>query len=221
MNTLLTTTIHSRARVVLAMALLTPGLLAGLLMTTSAHVGAVTYVPFISLDPYAARPGQAVGVQGHGFVPGEAVQLLEGQTYLAHTNAGSDGTFRIRAAYTVPYRAHPGYVRLTVTGEQSQHAAWQRLYVMALQPWATASTYVVHTGDRVRFSVNDFAAHEAIDVYLGRTSLGHSKGTTDTAGHLAQVGPFRVDGGTSAPTYTFVGARSGARVHVTLTWLPK
>ncbi len=211
---LTTTTRHARV------ALLMPALLAWPLMTPAAHVsaGSYVYVPVISLEPYAARPGQSVAVQGHGFVPGEAVRLEDSP---ARTYALSDGTFLLLRAYTVPYRARPGYVRLTVIGSQSQQAAWQRLYVLPLQPWVKASTYVVHTGDHVWFDVYGFAAHEAIEAYMGSESLGRSKRTTDTAGHLAQVGPFRVAGDSPAPTYTFVGARSGARLRVALTWLQK
>src|SRR5690348_3823610 len=105
----LTTTLR-RARMALAAVLLAPGLLLGPPTTGAAYGRAVVYVPTISLVPYAARPGQTVGVQGHGFAPGEAVRLLVGQASLAHTQAATDGTILVPVAYRVPYRARPGYV---------------------------------------------------------------------------------------------------------------
>ena len=182
---------------------------------------AVSYEPLISLVPYAARPGQSVEVQGHGFAPDEAVRLIVGRASVARTRADADGAVHLHVAYTVPYHARPGFVRLSVIGERSQRVAGQRLYVVPLRPWATASAYVVHPKDRVRFEVYGFAAREAIDVYEGTTYAGHSTGSTDTEGHVAGVGPFTVSAGSPTPTYTFVGARSGARLRVTLTMLPR
>jgi hypothetical protein len=187
----------------------------------TATMSAASYVPIISLVPYAARPGQAVEVQGHGFAPHEVVHLILGRASVARSRADAGGTVRLHVAYTVPYHARPGYVRFSAIGERSQQAAGQRLYVVALGPWATASAYVVHPGDRVRFEVHGFAAHEVIDVYEGTVYLGHSKGSTDTEGDVAGVGPFTLSAGSQRPTYTFIGARSGARLRVTLTLLPR
>src|SRR2546429_1987283 len=116
----------------------------------TATMSAAYYVPIISLEPYAARPGQSVEVQGHGFAPDEAVRLIVRRASVARTRADADGAIRLHVAYTVPYHAHPGFVRFSVIGERSQRAAEQRLYVVPLRPWATASAYVVHPGDRVR-----------------------------------------------------------------------
>jgi len=184
-------------------------------------ISAVPYVPIISLVPYAARPGQSVEVQGHGFAPDEAVRLIVGRASVARTRADADGAVRVHRAYTVPYHARPGFVNLSVIGERSQRAAGQRLYVVPLQPWATASAYVVHPGDRVRFEVHGFAAREAVYVYEGTAYRGHSTRSTDTEGHVAGVGPFTVSAGSQRPTYTFIGARSGARLRVTLTLLQR
>jgi hypothetical protein len=184
-------------------------------------MSAVYYVPLISLVPYAARPGQSVEVQGHGFAPDEVVRLIVGRASVARTRANTDGAVRLHDAYTVPYHARPGYVRFSVIGERSRQAVWQRLYIVPLQPWASASAYVVHPGDHVWFEVYGFAAHEAVDVYEGTHYAGHSAGPTDTEGHVARVGPFTVSASSPTPTYTFIGARSGARLRVTLTMLPR
>ena len=209
------------AGVVLAAVLVTPRLINVPTTTVSAIASAVSYVPIISLVPYAARPGQSVEVQGHGFAPNEVVRLIVGRASVARTHADTDGAIRLHVAYTVPYHARPGFVRLSVIGERSQRAAGQRLYVVPLQPWATASAYVVHPGDRVRFDVHGFAAREAVDVYEGTAYRGHSTRSTDTEGHVASVGPFTVSGGSQSPTYTFLGARSGARLRVSLTMLQR
>ena len=187
----------------------------------TATMSAASYVPLISLVPYAARPGQSVEVQGHGFAPNDVVRLIVGRASVAHARTDTDGAVRLHDAYTVPYHARPGFVRFSVIGERSQQAAEQRLYIVPLGPWATASAYVVHPSDRVRFEVHGFAAHEAINVYEGTVYLGHSTGSTDTAGDVASVGPFTVSAGSQRPTFMFIGARSGARLRVTLTLLPK
>jgi hypothetical protein len=184
-------------------------------------VSAVSYVPLISLVPYAARPGQSVEVQGHGFAPNEEVRLIVERASVARPHADTDGAVRLHDAYTVPYHARPGFVRFSVIGERSRQAAEQRLYIVPLGPWATASAYVVHPGDRVRFEVHGFAAHEAINVYEGTVYLGHSTRSTDTAGDVASVGPFTVSAGSQRPTFMFIGARSGARLRVSLTLLPR
>ena len=187
----------------------------------TATMTAASYVPLISLVPYAARPGQSVEVQGNGFAPDEAVRLIVGRASVARTRADVDGAVHLHGAYTVPYHARTGYVRLSVIGERSRQAAEQRLYIVPLQPWATASAYVVHPKDRVQFEVYGFAAREAVKVYEGTVYLGQSSGSTDTEGHVARVGPFTVSAGSPTPTYTFIGARSGARLRVTLTLLPR
>ena len=177
----------------------------------TATSSAASYVPLISLVPYAARPGQSVDV----------VRLIVGRASVARARTDTDGAVRLHDAYAVPYHARPGFVRFSVIGERSRQAAGQRLYIVPLGPWATASAYVVHPGDRVRFEVHGFAAHEAVKVYEGTVYLGHSTGSTDTEGHVARVGPFTVSVGSQRPTYTFIGARSGARLRVTLTMLPR
>jgi hypothetical protein len=187
----------------------------------AATSSAVSYVPLISLVPYAARPGQSVEVQGHGFAPNDVVRLIVGRASVARARTDTDGAVRLHDAYTVPYHARPGFVRFSVIGERSQQAAEQRLYVVPLGPWATASAYVVHPGDRVRFEVHGFAAREAINVYEGSAYLGHSTRSTDTAGDVASVGPFTVSAGSQRPTFMFIGARSGARLRVSLTLLPR
>ena len=150
-------------------------------------ISAVPYVPLISLVPYAARPGQSVEVQGHGFAPDDVVRLIVGRASVARARTDTDGAVRLHGAYTVPYHARPSYVRFSVVGERSRQAAEQRLYVVPLQPWATASAYVVHPGDRVRFDVYGFAAREAVEVYEGTAYRGHSTGSTDTEGHVAAI----------------------------------
>lgn len=187
--------------------------------TATIHV--VPFTAVISLVPYVARPGQSVEVQGQGFDPDEVVYLMVGPAAIGRSRADGDGRFDLRTAYTVPYAAGPGFPSLAVVGGPDQPAAAQRLYVVPLRPWATASSYVVHRGDRVRFDLHGFAAGEYVDVYAGRAHLGRSATPTDLDGHVATVGPFVVPAGDRFPTYTFIGARSGARLRVTLTELSR
>jgi hypothetical protein len=187
--------------------------------SATATIQVITSAAIISLVPYAARPGQSVELQGQGFNPGEAVFLMVGPISVGGYRADAGGRLDLPAAYTVPYAARPGSLDIAVVGGPSQPAAAQRLSVVPLQPWATASSYVVHRGDRVQFELHGFAAGEYVDVYAGRAHLGHSATPTDLEGHLTAVGPFTIRGGSEFPTYTFIGARSRARLRVTLTVL--
>src|SRR5437667_7477561 len=86
------------AGVVLAAVLVTPRLINVPTTTVSAIASAVSYVPIISLVPYAARPGQSVEVQGHGFAPNEVVRLIVGRASVARTHADTDGAIRLHVA---------------------------------------------------------------------------------------------------------------------------
>jgi hypothetical protein len=93
----------------------------------------------------------------------------------------------------------------------------QNLGVLALRPWATASTYAVRVGDHVQFDAHGFAAVEPVKIYLGDSYVGQSNGPTDGEGNVGGLGPFTVPPNDPQPRYALVGARSGARAEVTLT----
>jgi hypothetical protein len=185
--------------------------------TASATFSVVPYTPVLSLAPYAAPPGGAIDVYGQGFAPHATVRLTVDNRSLAVTHAGADGSWQLRPGYTVPYSQRAGRLTLMATDELSRQSAVQHLDVLRLRPWATASTYVVHAGDRVRFDAHGFAIGEFVEAYRGSTYVGHSNGPTDKGGNATGLGPFTVPTGNPRPTYLFVGARSGARTLVTLT----
>jgi hypothetical protein len=189
--------------------------------STTATIQVAASTAVISLVPYAARPGQAIDIQGQGFDPGEVLYLMMGAASFGHYRADADGRIDLRSCYSVPYAARPGMLSLALVGGPDQPAAAQRLYVVSLRPWATASAYVVHRDDRVQFEVHGFAAGEVVNVYAGKAYLGHSSRPTDAEGHVDAVGPFAVPAGDRFPTFTFIGARSGVRLGVRLTVLPQ
>lgn len=182
-----------------------------------ATIGVVPFVPVVSLSTYAAILGEAVDVSARGFAPNEAVQLAVDTRPIVLTRTGADGSLQVRSAYTVPYGARPGLLWLTASGLSSRRVAWQRLSIQPLRPWATASSYVVHAGDHIQFDAHGFADGEGLAVYDGSAYLGHSTGPTDRQGNIGGLGPFVVPSGNAHPTYTLIGARSGARVAVALT----
>ena len=185
----------------------------------TATVGVLPYVPLVSLSRYAALPGQSVAVQAQGFAPRESVDLVAGTTVLERTRTEVDGSVHLQVAYTVPYTATAGYVPLAIRSVAGQRSAWQRLYVVPLRPWATASSYVVRAGDRVQFEAHGFASGELVTVYLGGAAVGHGTQTTDAQGNVGGLGPFPVPSDDAQPAFSLVGARSGARTVVTLTEL--
>jgi hypothetical protein len=186
-------------------------------LQASATIGVVPYVATLSLAPYAALPGQSVDVSGQGYPPNVPVRLQVGGTPIQTVRADGGGNLQIHAAFTVPYTAPSGRLEVTATSVSGHTGATQNLDILALQPWATASTYAVHVGDRVQFDAHGFAAGEPVKVYAGDNLVGQSNGPTDGQGNVGGLGPFTVPSGDPQPSYALVGARSGARVEVTLT----
>lgn len=186
----------------------------------SASIGVLPYTPTLSLAPYAAWPGQSVDVSAQGFPPNVSVRLTVGGTVIRTVHADGGGTVQIHAAFTVPYRSVAGHVEVVAASTVGHLQATQTLDVLALQPWATASAYAVHAGDRVQFDAHGFAAGELVKVYLGERYLGQSASPTDGQGNAGGIGPFTVPADDPQPTYSVVGARSGTQVMVTLTVLP-
>jgi hypothetical protein len=148
------------------------------------------------------------------------VRLTVDNTFLALTYTGADGSWQLHPGYAVPHRQRAGRLTLMATDKLSKQSAMQHLDVLPLQPWATASAYRVHAGDRVQFDLHGFAIGEFVEAYNGSTYVGHSNGPTDKGGNAGDLGPFTVPAGSPRPTYLFVGARSGARTVVRLTMLP-
>jgi hypothetical protein len=188
--------------------------------TASATFSVVPYTPVLSLAPYAAPPGGAIDISGQGFAPHATVRLTVDNRVLAVTHAGADGSWQLRPGYIVPYTQRAGRLTLMATDELRKQSAVQHLDVLRLRPWATASTYVVHPGDRVRFDAHGFAVGEFVEAYRGSTYVSHSNRPTDKGGNATGLGPYTVPSRNPRPTYLFVSARSGARTLVTLTMLP-
>lgn len=185
----------------------------------TATFSVVPYVPVLSLTPYAAPPGGSIDVYGRGFAPHEAVRLSANGRFVAWAHADTSGALHLHPGYTIPSTARAGRLTFTATGELSKQSALQRAYVLPLRPWARASAYVVHAGDRVQFDVHGFAPGEIVKVYAGRRYVGQSSGPTDGRGNAGGLGPFAVRSGSQAPTFTFIGVRSRASTMVTVTML--
>lgn len=186
-------------------------------LQATATIGVVPYVAMLSLVPYAAVPGQSVDVSGQGYPPNVPVRLQVGGKVIQTVRTDGGGNLQIHAAFTVPYTAAAGRLLITATSTSGHIGAWQNLDVLALKPWAIASTYAVRVGDRVQFDAHGFAAGEPVKVYVGDSYVGQSNGPTDGQGNAGGLGPFTVPSNDPQPTYAFVGARSGARVDVTLS----
>jgi hypothetical protein len=180
----------------------------------------VPYTATLSLAPYAVLPGQSVDVSGQGYPPNAQVRLEVGGTVVQTVRADGGGTLQVHAAFTVPYTSGAAHLQVVATSSVGHTGATQTLDVLALQPWARASAYAVHAGDHVQFDAHGFAAGEPVKVYLGESYIGQSTSPTDGQGNVGGIGPFTVLPNDPQPTYALVGARSGARVEVSLTVVP-
>jgi hypothetical protein len=186
----------------------------------TASIGVVPYIATLSLAPYAALPGQSVDVTGQGYPPNAPVRLEVGGRAVRTVRTDGGGTLQIHAAFTVPYNGSATHLEVAAISRVGNAGATQTLNVLALQPWAFASAYAVHAGDHVQFDAHGFAAGEPVKVYLGESYVGQSTSPTDGQGNAGGIGPFAVPSNDSQPSYTLVGARSGAQVSVTLTVVP-
>jgi hypothetical protein len=189
-------------------------------LQATAGIGVLPYTATLSLAPYAAWPGQSVDVSGQGYPPNVPVRLEVGGKVLQTVRTDGGGNLQIHAAFTVPYSSPAGHLEVTASSSVGHTGATQTLDVQALQPWAIASAYAVHVGDRVQFDAHGFAAGEPVKVYLGESYLGQSSSPTDGQGNAGGIGPFVVPSDDPQPSFTLVGARSGAQVAVTLTVVP-
>jgi hypothetical protein len=186
----------------------------------TASIGVVPYNATLSLAPYAAWPGQSVDVSGQGYPPNVPVRLEVGGKVLQTVRTDGGGNLQIHAAFTVPYNSSATRLEVVASSSVGHAGATQTLDVQALQPWAIASAYAVHLGDRVQFDAHGFAAGEPVKVYLGESYLGRSTSPTDGQGNAGGIGPFVVPSDDPQPSFTLVGARSGAQVAVALTVVP-
>jgi hypothetical protein len=161
-----------------------------------------------------------VDVSGQGYPPNALVRLEVGGIFIKTVRTDAGGTLQVPAAFRVPYKSAAGHLDVVASSRVGHMATTQTLDVLALQPWAIASAYAVHVGDHVQFDAHGFAAGELVKVYLGGSYLGQSTSPTDGQGNVAGIGPFTVSLGDSQPSYTLVGARSGAQAAVALTVVP-
>jgi hypothetical protein len=185
-----------------------------------ASMSVVPYTAMLSLAPYAALPGQSVDVSGQGYPPNVLVRLQVAGKVVQTVRTDGGGTLQVHAAFTVPYSSGPAHLEVVAISSVGHTGATQTLDLLALRPWAISSTYAVHMGDRVQFDAHGFAAGEPIKVYLGESYMGQSTSPTDGQGNVGGIGPFTVPPNDPQPTYTLVGAQSGARVEVSLTIVP-
>jgi hypothetical protein len=164
------------------------------LVGTKTHTTATVPYQMIGLypntlsHPYAVKAGKSISFKGHGFAPGEPVNIFldaSGGIPALTSKADSSGGFSVN--FVVPFGLK-GSQRLIAVGQLSRASVSSGFDVLPYIPTAQASTYSALPGTTVSFYAHGYAPDEVVLVYLGG-NRGHG-------GKL--VTAFRVDGRGSA-----------------------
>jgi hypothetical protein len=157
--------------------------------------------PTLTLDAYAATPGQVVGFAGSGFIPGETVTV-----YLGASSAPLSRT-TVTGTYT-----------LTLLGRISQMPASVGFNVQQFTPWVVLDRYTLAPDQREGFIAHGFAPGELVFVYLNSV---HGppvlRVRADTTGDLVMQDTWSPGGASGNNVLTFVGQWSKATTTVDFT----
>ena len=140
-------------------------------VTVRREFSVVDYTPWVVLSTYALRPGGAVDASGHGFAPGEEVQVYldDANSPTLALKAGADGTVRVRSVFA----ARPedvGKHRVTLAGASTNTQVSATLEVLPYVPKLALTSWAGPPGAGVTFTGEGFAPGETVRVYLERAS---------------------------------------------------
>jgi hypothetical protein len=180
--------------------------------------------PVLAPHPYAVQAGHSVNLSGRGFAPGEQVLLYlnaASGTPAMTATANSGGSLSL--SFMVPFGLK-GNQTLIAIGDESRAAVNSGFDILPYTPSAQASTYGALPGTTISFYARGFAAHEVVEVYLGRGQGNSgqlvSAFRVDGHGNAAAAGKYVIPNGTGPALYfALVGHQSGgtaaAKVSVT------
>jgi len=146
------------------------------------------------LTSTAAKPNEAVGYEGGGFMPGEKVAVLLdslGSSPVTTAVASAEGT--VSGALRVPL-AQEGNHQILFYGEQSKTPTMVDLFVLGFSPWVVLDDYSPTPEHPVGFAGSDFTPGEKVYVFLNQVDSGPVA--------VVQAGP---DGSFKAPSALSLG----------------
>jgi hypothetical protein len=173
--------------------------------------------PTLTLDAYAATPGQVVGFAGNGFIPGETVTVYLGASSapLFHATVTAGGA--VSGHLTIP-KIPTGTYTLTLLGKISQMPASVGFNVQQFTPWVVLDRYTLAPDQREGFIAHGFAPGELVFVYLNSV---HGppvlRVRADTTGELVMQDTWSPGGASGNNVLTFVGQWSKATTTVDFT----
>lgn len=182
--------------------------LAAFAVVPAAHAAS----PQISASAPVNTPFAPVSVTGSGFSPGETVHVLLG---LSTADPVADGTGAFNAALTIP-NVPAGLYLVIAIGQTSGLPAFSYLWVNALLPQASPSSWFIQPGSTLTFSGSGFAPNEAISVTRGGIEVAST--TADGSGAFSNAAPFVIPFSlhNSSATFTVHGAQSGGTISFTI-----
>lgn len=174
--------------------------------------------------PYAARAGEAIGITGGGFAPGEHILVhFDESTGISQLKLQADDTGAIPAGggFRVPFGL-TGKHTVILTGEQSRASVSSGFTALPYTPTARASTWGGLPGTQLNFYAKDFAPNEVVKVYTGADA--NNAGVLVAAFRVDQRGAASAQGSYVIPGdaqgelgFSLVGSKSQATATVTIT----
>ena len=174
--------------------------------------------PGLELEPWSGPPGSPVQITGHGFLPGESINVFVGGTQPALTIAADEwGNFWSVGPVNVPLDAGGSDVTITVVGEQSQTPASANFGVWEAEAWLELSTYAGYAGSSVLFHGGGLGTGERVRIYrMGERDVPVSETTTFGDGRFWNAGPAQISSAVSGKvSFIAIGEQTGARAIAT------
>ncbi len=165
----------------------------------------------ISVAAPSPSPFSTITVAGSGFSPHESVHVMLG---LSTTDVSTNGAGSFSgASLTIPNVAAGTYLVLAL-GQTSGVSAYSYLYVSALAPQASPSSWYVAPGSSVTWSGSGFAPNEKITVTQGGATAATF--SADGSGAFANAGSTLIP--LSLRNSSVTVALDGALSHAHLTY---
>jgi len=181
--------------------------------------------PSTTFHPYAIKAGKSIAFKGHGFAPGEPVEIYldaSGGVPALTSKADASGGFAVN--FVVPFGLK-GRQRLIAVGEMSRASVSSGFLILPYLPSAQASTYGALPGTTVSFYAKGYAPNEVGLVYLG--GGGHNGGQlitafrADSRGSASAAGSYVVPSGAGPQVnFNLVGQKSGGTARAKITVSP-
>lgn len=183
--------------------------------TTSTAIG--QYYPNVSPTSYYVLPGKTISFNGSGFVPGETVDITNGQTNLGSVIADSKGDLTAAGVIATTSTQAGTTQNYTLTGETSHGAGSVSVQVGSYNPQASPSGYYLMPGSALTFEGSGFAPSETVTIFSAtQTNLGSF--ATDGLGAFKSAGNITIgyDQANSSASYSLVGAISNKPIDFTV-----